>query len=123
LFLFMGKRLSFDIFAVSGDIIDQLPQIAVYYWYFPLAVIALGFGLFSFDKKFFSLKNTNTTILKQTLGGVLLLALAFIGIRGGLQNKSINVQSAFIQGKNELGHLVLNSPYHFFRTFKNQKIS
>ena len=44
----------------------------------------------------------------------------FIGIRGGLQHKSINVQSAFTQGRNELGHLVMNTPYHFLRTLKNQ---
>jgi phosphoglycerol transferase MdoB-like AlkP superfamily enzyme len=56
------------------------------------------------------------------VGSILLGGLAFIGIRGGLQHKSINVQSAFVQGKNELGHLVLNSPYHFFRTLKSKRI-
>jgi phosphoglycerol transferase MdoB-like AlkP superfamily enzyme len=49
-----------------------------------------------------------------------MMTLSFVGIRGGLQHKSINVQSAFLQGKNELGHLVLNSPYHFLRTLKNK---
>jgi uncharacterized sulfatase len=55
--------------------------------------------------------------------GLFVAGLSFVGIRGGFQHKSINVQSAFTQGKNELGHLVLNSPYHFLRTLKNKSIS
>jgi phosphoglycerol transferase MdoB-like AlkP superfamily enzyme len=54
---------------------------------------------------------------------ICLSGLSFIGIRGGLQHKSINVQSAFVQGHNELGVLVLNTPYYFFRTFNNQNIT
>jgi phosphoglycerol transferase MdoB-like AlkP superfamily enzyme len=122
LFLFMGKRLSFDIFAVTGDIVDQLPQIISYYWYFPLASILLGAGLYFFDKNFLGFKIAPVAWKKKYVGGVLVLGLSFIGIRGGLQHKSINVQSAFIQGKNELGHLVLNTPYHFLRTLKNKSL-
>jgi phosphoglycerol transferase MdoB-like AlkP superfamily enzyme len=122
LFLFMGKRLSFDIFAVTDDIIDQLPQILLYYWYFPLASFALGVGVYFFDKSFLPFQKKKTGFLSYSIGSVLVLGLAFVGIRGGVQGKSINVQTAFSQGKNELGHLVLNTPYHFFRTLKNQRI-
>src|SRR5690606_31755699 len=51
-----------------------------------------------------------------------LLTISFIAIRGGLQGRSINVQSAFTQGHNELGHLVMNTPYHFLRTLKNKPV-
>lgn len=122
LFLFMGKRLSFDIFAITDDIIDQLPQLMVYYWYFPLLAILLGCGVYFFDKKFIKLKAVTPTKRNVVLGGVLVLGISFIGIRGGLQHKSINVQSAFIQGRNELGHLVMNSPYHFLRTLKSKRV-
>jgi phosphoglycerol transferase MdoB-like AlkP superfamily enzyme len=122
LFLFMGKRLSIDIFAVTGDIFEQFPQIALYYWYFPLSAIALGMSLYHFDKKFISLQPRKVSSLRQIAAGILLLSIAFVGVRGGFQHKSINVQTAFVQGKNELGHLVLNSPYHFLRTLKNQRI-
>jgi len=121
LFLFMGKRLSLDLFVITDDILEQLPQITMNYWYLPFISISFGIGFYFFDKKFFSLKDQKTTWFSYA-SGVLLLALFFVGIRGGLQHKSINVQSAFVQGKNELGHLVLNSPYHFLRTLKNDQI-
>lgn len=121
LFLFMGKRLSLDLFVITDDILDQLPQITMNYWYLPFIAISFGVGFYFFDKKFFALRERKTTWFSYA-SGFLLLALSFVGIRGGLQHKSINVQSAFVQGKNELGHLVLNSPYHFLRTLKNEQM-
>ncbi len=119
LFHFMGKRLSYDLFVITDDIFDQLPQLLKNFWYLP--IFALGFGIASyyFDKKYFSLINSRPT-WRSHVFNLLILGVSFVGVRGGLQHKSINVQSAFIQGKNELGHLVLNSPYHFLRTLKNE---
>lgn len=119
LFLFTGKRLSYDFFAITDDILQQLPQIILNYWYLPFIAISFGVGFYFFDKKFFRVKPRKVSMVSY-FTGVLLLGIFFIGIRGGLQHKSINVQSAFVQGKNELGHLVLNSPYHFLRTLKNK---
>lgn len=120
LFLFTGKRLSYDFFVISDDILQQLPQIFLYYWYLPVAAIAFGIGFYFFDRKFFTAQERKVSLPIRVGVGIVLLGLSFIGIRGGLQHKSINVQSAFVQGKNELGHLVLNSPYHFLRTLKNK---
>ena len=122
LFLFMGKRLSFDLFVITDDIIQQLPQLTLYYWYLPLGAMLFGLIFYYFDKKWFVQKARKVSVVKQVIAGILIGGLTFIGIRGGLQHKSINVQSAFVQGKNELGHLVLNSPYHFIRTLKNKPI-
>ncbi len=116
LFIFLGKRLSFDFFLMADDILTQLPQVFLYYWYLPVAGIAFCIWFYFVDRKFFKLKDGNVSVLKRIFQGVVVLGLAFVGIRGGLQHKSINVQSAFTQGKNELGHLVLNTPYHFLRT-------
>lgn len=120
LFLFMGKRLSFDLFVITDDIWDQLPQLLAYYWYFPLIAILFGVGFYFFDKKTSPITDRKNPLVWQIVSSVLIVAGSFIGIRGGLQHKSINVQSAFSQGKNELGHLVLNTPYHFLRTLKNK---
>lgn len=120
LFLFTGKRLSYDFFVISEDILQQLPQIILYYWYLPLAAIAFGIAFYFFDKRYFKAKEVKIFLPVRVMVSVILLGLTFVGIRGGLQHKSINVQSAFVQGKNELGHLVLNSPYHFLRTLKNK---
>lgn len=122
LFLFMGKRMAYDLFTVTGDIIDQLPQMIVNFWFVPVAASALCFAIYFFDKKLFILSDRPVNRLVHFGLSIILMAVTFVGIRGGLQHKSINVQSAFSQGKNELGHLVLNSPYHFLRTLKNKKI-
>lgn len=122
LFLFMGKRMSYDLFMVTGDIIDQLPQMIVNFWFVPVAASGLCFAIYFFDKNLFRLSERPVKKSLHLMMSVLIAGLAFVGIRGGLQHKSINVQSAFTQGKNELGHLVLNSPYHFLRTLKNKSI-
>jgi phosphoglycerol transferase MdoB-like AlkP superfamily enzyme len=121
LFLFMGKRLGSDIFAIGGDVVDQLPQITASYWYFPVIALIMGVGLYSFDRRFIADPLTKEKFSKQILSGIFVLGLIFLGMRGGPQRKSINVQSAFVQGRNELGHLVLNTPYHFLRTLKTQR--
>lgn len=123
LFLFVGKKLSLDFFVITEDILDQLPQLALYYWYLPMAAIILACTFYFLDKKIFA-RNCNESMRlgRELVGSALILGLTFVGIRGGLQHKSINVQSAFIQGKNELGHLVINTPYHFIRTLKNQRV-
>jgi len=124
LFEFVGKRLSYDFFVISGDIWHQIPQIFLYYWYFPLIAISLIVGAYSIDKKLFSSIEVKDRLkLKECTISVLIMGLLFIGIRGGLQHKSINIQSAFIQGNNKLGHLVLNTSYHFLRTLKNKSLS
>lgn len=122
LFLFLGKRLSFDFFAITGDILQQLPQVMSYYWYLPLLSLLMGAGLYLTDAKLFLLKKEKLRWPSYIASSFLLLTLTFIAIRGGLQHKSINVQSAFTQGANDLGHLVVNTPYHFLRTLKNKSI-
>lgn len=117
LFLFMGKRLSYDFFAITDDILEQLPQVFLYYWYLPIIGLVMSAGVYYFDKKFFKIQDSNSKTLNVWLGGILLLGLSFVGIRGGLQHKSINVQSAFIQGK-------MNSPSCFkysLSLFENSK--
>ncbi len=123
LFLFVGKRMGYDLFFVTGDILDQLPQMIVNFWFVPVGAISLCIALYLFDKSIFRLSDRPLKKGRHFIVSFFILGLTFVGIRGGLQHKSINVQSAFTQGKNELGHLVLNSPYHFLRTLKNKSVS
>gem|GEM_PF-468672 len=110
LFSINGKRLSKDFFLISHDIILQLPQLTINYWYLPFISFLIFIFLYKIDQRF-----TVEIKKKDLLFTPLYLALCFIGVRGGLQRKSITIQSAFIQGDNRLGHLVLNTPYHFLR--------
>jgi phosphoglycerol transferase MdoB-like AlkP superfamily enzyme len=120
LFSFMGKRLSWDFFVITQDIFQQLPQVFLHFWYLPMGAVAFAVWSYFLDRKYFALKLRRISSWKLFVSSVLVIGFSFVGIRGGLQHKSINVQSAFIQGKNDLGHLVLNSPYHFLRTLRNQ---
>ena len=122
LFNFTGKRLSLDFFLIADDILTQLPQVMLYYWHYSIFGFLLLGLFFYLDKKFFKLKPHSFNVISLIVSPLLLSALCFIGIRGGLQRKSINIQSAFVQGSNELGQLVLNTPYHFLRSLKSSRV-
>lgn len=123
LFNFTGKRMGFDIIDIINDIKDQLPQLTAYYWPIPVLLFISILIFWKLDSFFI-----NKIQFKQKwhplfiISDLLFLAFCFVIIRGGIQHKSITIQSAFTQGKNELGHLVLNTPYHFIRTSKNKKL-
>ncbi len=124
LFQFNGKRMSMEFFSSLGaDFWEQVFQVALYYWYLPFAGMLLAFLLWWGDQKLAnSIKETNVSWKWRPAILIVGLVVGFIAIRGGLQHKSIQVQSAFIQGANELGHLTLNTPYHFLRTFNAPKL-
>jgi phosphoglycerol transferase MdoB-like AlkP superfamily enzyme len=123
LFAFNGKRLSMEFFTSLGaDFWRQLWQVFLFYWYLPILGILVAALIWWVDKKISDRISEGRVSWKW--GAPLwlgLVVLTFIGIRGGLQSKSIHVQAAFIQGANELGHLTLNTPYHFLRTFNTPR--
>jgi phosphoglycerol transferase MdoB-like AlkP superfamily enzyme len=119
---FMGKRLSKDLFVISDDIWLQLPQLTLYYWYFPLIALLIGVGIWKIDQKYFKEMKGPKGLVKHALISLLVLSATVLAIRGGWQKKPLSVQSAFTQGEHELGVLVLNTPYHFLRTFKNEPL-
>ncbi len=119
---FMGKRLSRDLFVISGDIWSQLPQLALYYWYFPLITVLLAAGVWKLDQIYFREIKNMWGLPKHIVASIFILVCTVVAIRGGIQKKPLSVQSAFTQGEHELGILVLNTPYHFLRTFKNEPL-
>ncbi len=123
LFNFTGKRLSLDFFLIADDILIQLPQVMLYYWHYTIFGFLLLWLIYFLDKKAFRLKKHSFNFLSFVVVPLILSGLCFVGIRGGLQRKSINVQSAFVQGSNELGQLVLTTPYHFLRTLKSSRVT
>lgn len=123
LYNFTGKRLSLDFFLIADDILMQLPQVMLYYWHYTVFGFLLLYLIYYLDQKFFILKKHSFSFLRFVIVPLFLSGLFFVGIRGGLQRKSINVQSAFVQGSNELGQLVLNTPYHFIRTLKSLRVA
>ncbi len=119
LYAFNGKRLSREFFTSLGDDFwQQLPQVFMNYWYLPLAGILMAMALARADVAMENrLRDSHWSRWWRWVVLPLSLGCFFVGIRGGLQLKSIQVQTAFAHRANELGHLTLNTPYHFLRTF------
>jgi phosphoglycerol transferase MdoB-like AlkP superfamily enzyme len=124
LFHFNGKRLSKEFFtSLQKDFWDQLAQVAFYYWYIPVVMIVIAYFIFKLDQRFDRTKTNRIASWKLALPlWILSLALAFVGIRGGMQGRSINILTAFNEGAFELGHLRLNTPFYFLRTYNIPRV-
>lgn len=121
-FNFTGKKLTQDILLLGGDVGDQADQLIATHWDLALCALAALLPLI-----FFYPSSKLRTICAPRIGGVkvffiglLSLVVTFIGIRGGLQMRSISPKSAFIFDKYELGNLALNSAYSFIRSMDDE---
>lgn len=65
----------------------------------------------------------NISPFKTLPFGFVLIVITFIGIRGGLQMRSISPKQAYIFDKYELGNLALNSSYTLIRSLEAKKIT
>jgi phosphoglycerol transferase MdoB-like AlkP superfamily enzyme len=121
LFSTIGKRMSLAFFEMGQDVLEQLPQVTLYYWPVPLGIIFIFILSYRLDLKLSKMDKAIEPRMKVVQFIFYFMIFAVL-IRGGVQRKSINVQTAFFQGKSELGHLVLNTPYHFIRTLKSKRV-
>jgi phosphoglycerol transferase MdoB-like AlkP superfamily enzyme len=112
---FTGKRFTRDSFAIGQDLMAQIGQIAVYYWYYTLLILAITWGLV-----WFSLKNLRRSgrdsKLSLALGTILLLALSALGGRGGWQHKPLIPAQAYAGETGQLGILILNSSFTLLKS-------
>jgi uncharacterized sulfatase len=121
----MGKKMTFDIFDMGGDISDQLPQIARNYWYFTFLVIGNGVALWRFypRKKKEVYVGKDLHVLKIIPIGITILILTAITVRGGVQLRSLSPKNAFVFEKYELGNFSLNAAYTMIRSIGKKGIS
>ena len=118
-FSFFGKKLTFDIVYINEDIKDQAFQLMEHYWYLIVFVSFYFILLIKFypqDRK--RKLSVPVSLWATPFIGFLLLCLTFIGIRGGVQLKSIDIKDAFVFDSHELGNLNLPASYSFLRTIK-----
>lgn len=126
-FNFTGKKLTYDLLAIPQDVADQIMQLTLSFWFLPLGVFFLmGVLVKLYPKsKFKSLDILRGAGLRwyfTPFMALFFLALTAIGIRGGLQMRSISPKQAFVFSKHELGNLALNSAYTFVRSFGEKSI-
>jgi len=122
---FEGKRATTDAFRVMGfgdDFVNTAPRMILDYWYLLLLLIGL---IYLLNKLYKKIKITTTSgqnnFLYSTLPGKLVLALAtaaltFIGFRGGIQYRPVNIMTASRYGNGKEVSLVLNTPFTILKT-------
>lgn len=121
-FTFLGKKMTFDLFDMGGDIKNQLPQIIKNYWYLASLVfinMIILWKLYPRRKKEL-LYEAPLSYFKVISIGLILFLLTAIGVRGGLQLRSISPKEAFIHKSYELGNLSLNAAYSMVRSIGNK---
>ena len=117
-FKFNGKKLTVDILNIGADISAQIIQLCFYYWYlvfFFLITLALLWNFYPRAKKSIFLEK-KINLLFTPFIGILIVSLTFVGIRGGLQMRSISPKEAFIFKTYEQGNLAINSAYTLVRS-------
>jgi phosphoglycerol transferase MdoB-like AlkP superfamily enzyme len=123
-FNFLGKKMTLDIFDIAGDIKMQSWQLILNYWFFTLLVMAIFYSLYRFYPN-----NTSQILYQKKLpwyyvliNAVVIFILTAIGIRGGLQLRSISPKEAFIHESHELGNLSLNAAYTMLRSLDAKRV-
>jgi phosphoglycerol transferase MdoB-like AlkP superfamily enzyme len=123
-FKFNGKKLSLDILSMGNDASEQMFQLFLYYWDLSLISIVALIFIWKFypkeEKPFFDWKKVN--IFLTPILGVFFLIITFIGIRGGIQMRSISAKQAFIFSDYKLGNLAINSVYTLVRSLDQDRL-
>jgi uncharacterized sulfatase len=116
--------MTFDVFDMGADIKDQSFQLLSYYWYLVLISVLLLLVLVKLYPK--KIKNimyvSSLSTFKTIVVGFGIIAFTFIGIRGGVQLRSLSPKQAFIFDSYELGNLSLNAAYSIVRSIGKKKV-
>ena len=122
---FEGKRATSDAIRVMGfgdDFVNTVPRMIIDYWYLLALLIALVYLL---NKLYSRIKITLTEpasgFLFSSLSGEIVLAsiafgLTFIGFRGGIQYRPINIMTASRYASGKETSLLLNTPFTIIKT-------
>ncbi len=122
---FEGKRATTDAFRVMGfgdDFVNTVPGILLDYWYLLLLLIAI---MVLVDKIYVKIKittvNSQNGFLLRSKTGQIILALSmaaftFIGFRGGIQYRPINIMTASQYANGKETSLLLNTPFTILKT-------
>jgi phosphoglycerol transferase MdoB-like AlkP superfamily enzyme len=115
-FKFIGRRSGNEVFTITGDVLQQLGQLAGYYWYMGLGFVGLLAALAKLYPKAGAAPYSMPAVWQRYLRLLLVATFVVLGIRGGIQLKPLRPAHAFVQEHNALGHLSLNSPFTFIKS-------
>jgi phosphoglycerol transferase MdoB-like AlkP superfamily enzyme len=116
LFKFRGKRSTYHILGMAGDIKDQFFQLIYHYWYMTLIAAIIIYLLI---KLYPALNKKASYYLNHVwafMAFLLILGFTFIVLRGSTGLKPLRPNAAFVLSPNILGNIALNTPFAFLTT-------
>jgi glucan phosphoethanolaminetransferase (alkaline phosphatase superfamily) len=122
---FEGRRATTDAFRVMGfgnDFVDTAPRMILDYWYVLLLFIAVVYVLNKLYKRI-SLTSAKPpqgflfgSVPGQMILAVITFGLCFIGFRGGIQYRPVNIMTASRYASGKEASLLLNTPFTILKT-------
>jgi len=113
---FIGKRTSFDLFLLTGDLGRHSASVILSYWYFGVGVTALMVFLAWVYPPFPRVVGRREGWIAGVVWRLVELGLLFTGMRGGYQFRPLSPMHAYFSHKHELGLLALNTPFNLIKT-------
>src|SRR4030042_1291327 len=117
---FISKRSDVSLFGMKYDIVEQLGQMAVDFWYLVLIGIAFGIVLWIF----YPLKSIKDYRIKPVYIFPVLVIFggrAFLGLKGSLKVKPLLPVAAY-GGSPERANLMLNTPFCIIHTLNKEPL-
>lgn len=124
-FKFTQKRTTADLFQTNGlkeDVVNLLPQFAKDYWYLLLLSLLCFVVVVYFYKKINSIATTRLSTKGYLLFILPITVLTFIGFRGGVQLKPLNVIQASQYANPQNISLVLNTSFTLIKSINKEGI-
>jgi phosphoglycerol transferase MdoB-like AlkP superfamily enzyme len=136
-FKFSGKRSGLEVFSFWNDAAQQSLQLVVQYWYlWCFVVVTSGLSFYFLRGIVLKIQAGNHSSIQskkdglkirlltgEVLSFVVLVALIFFGIRGGLQRKPLEQVHAFVFDRNELNFLALNASFTLLKSDHGERLT
>ncbi len=133
LYRFTGKRSGSEIFSImsfGNDFVNTVPRMIIDFWYLVITFFVLAYLLYRFYPRLLFTKTFGGSQSKRFIVSpigkgfyfILFSALTFVGFRGGIQYKPLNILSASKYGTGKITELVLNTPFTIIKTYGKNKL-
>jgi phosphoglycerol transferase MdoB-like AlkP superfamily enzyme len=124
LFRFTGKRATADAFSIMAfgeDFSNTVPKMVFDFWYLVVLFVVLMWFLIRFYNRI-KAEKTTAPVFVQFIFYVLVFAFIFIGFRGGVQYRPINIMTASQHGSSKVVGLILNTPFSIIKTLGKEEL-
>jgi len=123
-FKYERKRLTADVFSISGDMKDQFPEFIKNFWYlFVLMIFTLILMEYLYRKIKVRQGNEKIKYPLQIALMVIVLLCGVVGVRGGLQKKTITPASASTMSDPYFASLIQNTPFTLLFSYNESHLS